>query len=291
VPPTDVTLNLIDPSLDRCRKYGVQPQDEWLIQRYLCLLPFVDDPARGIAWIRELIPQLRLYGHHLRSVVNALGHCRCDDALSLLEEIASDKNRLSQLEDVWVNAVAALDTPQSRNLLLSFVDPEAAGPAQPIEFQRPEILAASIFENGQNHEEISQRLLRLCSLDLPSARRALLAVVIGRRGDLAGVLAGLNLIDDRATPAIPYEIWRQIEAAFVEHRPHGQSTNSFTLEPRSANAVRSKLLEMAQNDERRKKSALALLAQIEEWRLEYGRPAGEPRHPAIDSGQPWPPLI
>jgi hypothetical protein len=289
--PTDFTLNLIGPSLDRCRKYGIQQQDEWLIQRYLCLLPFVDDPARGIARIRELIPQLRLYGHHLRPVVNALGHCRCDDALSLLEEIASDKNRLSQLEDVWVNAVAALDTPQSRNLLLSFVDSEAAGPAQPIEFQGPEILAARIFEMGQNHEGIGQRLLGLCSLDLPSARRALLAVAIGRRRDLAGVLAGLNLIDDRATPPIPHEIWRQIEAAFVEHRPHGQSANSFTLEPRSANAVRSKLLEMAQNDERRKESALALIAQIEEWRLEYGRPAGEPRHPAIDSGQPWPPLI
>jgi hypothetical protein len=45
---------------------------------------------------------------------------------------------------------------------------------------------------------------------------------------------------------------------------------------------------MAMKDERRKNSALSLLAQIEEWRLEYGRPAGEPRHPAIESGEPWP---
>jgi len=159
-------------------------------------------PPRGIARIRELIPQLRLYGHHLRPVVNALGQCRSDDALGLLEEIASEKNCLSQLEDVWVSAVAALDTPQSRNLLLSFVDSETAGPAQPIEFQRPEVLAPRIFEMGRNHEEIGQRLFGLCSLELPSARRALLAVVIGRRRDLAGVLAGLNLIDDRATPPI-----------------------------------------------------------------------------------------
>jgi hypothetical protein len=46
---------------------------------------------------------------------------------------------------------------------------------------------------------------------------------------------------------------------------------------------------MAAKDERRKKSALNLLAQIEAWRLEYGRPAGEPRHPAFGSGEPWPP--
>jgi hypothetical protein len=288
--PTDFALNLIEPSFDRCRKYGVQQQDEWLIERYLCLLPFVDDPARGIARIHELIPQLRLWGHHLRPVVNALGQCRCEDALSLLEEIGSDKNRLSQLEDVWVNAVAALDTTRARELLMSFVDPAAAGPTKPIEFQRPETLSSQIAAMARNHEDIRQRLVKLCALDLPPERRDLLAGIIGYRRDLAGVLAGLNLIDDHATPAVPHEIWRQVEAAFVEHRPHGQSANSFTLEPRSSNAVRSKLLEMAQNDPRRQKSALALLAQIEEWRLEYGRPIGEPRHPAIDSGQPWPPI-
>jgi hypothetical protein len=24
--------------------------------------------------------------------------------------------------------------------------------------------------------------------------------------------------------------------------------------------------------------------------MEYGRPLGEPRHPMIESGEPWPPL-
>ncbi len=27
----------------------------------------------------------------------------------------------------------------------------------------------------------------------------------------------------------------------------------------------------------------------EEWRLEYGRPSGEPRHPSLESGETWPP--
>ena len=45
---------------------------------------------------------------------------------------------------------------------------------------------------------------------------------------------------------------------------------------------------MALNDNRRKRSALVLLSQIEVWRLEHGRPSDEPRHPAFDSGEPWP---
>lgn len=54
--------------------------------------------------------------------------------------------------------------------------------------------------------------------------------------------------------------WKQLEDAFVERRPHGESQNTFTLEPRSSNAIRAKLLEMAAKDERRKNSAIKLLA-------------------------------
>ena len=46
---------------------------------------------------------------------------------------------------------------------------------------------------------------------------------------------------------------------------------------------------MAIEDEKRRKSAFMLLGQIEEWRLEHGRPTGEPHHPDLSSGQSWPP--
>ena len=80
----------------------------------------------------------------------------------------------------------------------------------------------------------------------------------------------------------------KLENAFVERRPHGTTGNSFTLEPRNSNAIRAKLFEMTSKDVRRKRTAVHLLAQIEEWRLQYGRPTGEPRHPALDSGIAWP---
>ncbi|MGP8245367.1 MAG: hypothetical protein ACLQVN_12720 [Bryobacteraceae bacterium] len=47
---------------------------------------------------------------------------------------------------------------------------------------------------------------------------------------------------------------------------------------------------MEAKDERRRKAALELLSQIESWRLEHGRPVGEPRHPAFNSGEAWPPI-
>jgi hypothetical protein len=288
--PTDVTLNLLNPCLDRCRKYGVQQQDEGPVKRFLCLLPFVDDPSRGFEKLRTLISELRIFDHNLRDVAEAAGHSRCEQALPFLIELASGKSRAEQLGDAWINAVAAVDTPESRSLLLSFIDPGLRGMPDEIVFSREHVLIARIVELAQGDPLIKQRLLALCETDLSPARRSLLAKVVGYLGGLPAITAGLRLIDDRDSVPVPFEIWKLIEDAFVERRPHNGSANVFTLEPRSSNAIRTQLLAMADNDDRRKKSALNLLAQIEEWRQEYGRPAGEPRHPALESGRPWPPI-
>ena len=56
-------------------------------------------------------------------------------------------------------------------------------------------------------------------------------------------------------------------------------------------ALRTRLFSMVTDDPKRRKCAFSLLGQIEEWRLEHGRPAGEPRHPDVASGEPWPPNV
>jgi hypothetical protein len=124
---------------------------------------------------------------------------------------------------------------------------------------------------------------------LPPQMRLLLADCVTRLGTRDGILAGLDLIHDDATPSIPPALIRNLEAVFVERRPYGSSETTYTLEPQSANDIRSHLFEMAVNDESRKHSAWTILAQIESWRIEYGRPTNEPRHPNIESGIPWPP--
>ena len=47
---------------------------------------------------------------------------------------------------------------------------------------------------------------------------------------------------------------------------------------------------MSLTDEIRGKSAFGLLGQIEVWRLDYGKPETEPRHPAFEREVLWPPL-
>jgi len=288
--PSGPTLALLDTFLERAKTHGLQEQERWLLKRFLCICPFVDSPPAGIRKIRDILAGQQWFPpYELRDVATAVGHSRCDEAFDLLLELAADRVRAEQMDDAWTNAVAALDTPAARNLLLSFVDP--AIPGLPVEsrFNHQDVLAARIVDCAKRDLAIERRLRELCALELPPSKRSLLSKVMNWLGTPEAVLAGLNLIDDRAGPPIEYDTWQQLETAFVERKPYGQSANTFTLAARASNEIRATLFEMAVRDDRRKKSAFSMLGQIEEWRLEHGRPLGEPRHPAFGTTDPWPP--
>jgi hypothetical protein len=134
-----------------------------------------------------------------------------------------------------------------------------------------------------------ERILCLSNLELSVTKRSLLSRVIEQLGTPYTVLATLNLIRDDAAEPVPYRFRKAIETIFLEQRPYG-NTRSYTLLSRSANEIRERLFQMLRHDKVRGKSAAAILAQIEMWRLEHGRPNSEPRHPLIDSDESWPPL-
>jgi len=293
--PTEATLNVLNPTIEHVRAQGLynDNQNVWLLKRCLCLLPFVDVPSIGIDRIRQVISETRFPPHELREIVAALGGSRCDEALVFLRQLAgADGSGLKEMGEEWIEAIAALGDPESKRILLSFVDPEAEGFPVVVSFDRNdgEFLASRIVELAQAETGIKQRILRLCDMQLSPPKRLLLSKVVARLGTLDAILARLNLIDDSATTSVPYDLWEAIETVFLERRPYGKTGNIYTLVPRSSNEIRAKLFEMALKDDRRKQSAFALLGQIEVWRLEHGRPNAEPRHPAFDSGELWPPI-
>jgi hypothetical protein len=275
--PTEQTLALFDGIVEQVRpNYYNSSNDRGLLVKGLCLLPFVDQPDAGIKRVRQTVADLKIRGYELRDVVTALGHSRNGEALTAIQEIAADENTARSIGDAWIEALAALDTAEANEILLSLVDPELKVAFNPA-FDRPETVAARLAELAARHAKIRERLLQLCSLNVPEPKRSLLAKVVAWLGTPEAVVASLGLLDDGAERSIPYDTWKQFEDAFVERKPYGKDTNSYTLAPRSSNEVRERLLEMSQHDKRRAKAAAALLKQIEVWRLEHGRPLGEPR--------------
>jgi hypothetical protein len=188
--------------------------------------------------------------------------------------------------------VAAFGGPKATQVLLSFIDPEANGldiSEKDAQHGEGEFVASRIVNVAMAEAGVMRLIFQWCDMSLPTAKRLLLAKVIERLGTADAVLSGLNLIDDNGSPLIPYDLLSALKALFLEQRHYGNTGSSYTFAPRSANEIRVKLFEMALTDGRRRQSASALLAQIEVWRLEYGRPSTEFRHPAFNSGKLWPP--
>ena len=286
--PATTVFALVDSTLERTGKW-MQDSDRHLLRRILLLCPFVDDPPAGIAKMRDVLGKRRLWGSELRELVTALGESRSAAAVDLLHEFASDAQTFEQCEENFISAFAALNMPTARELLLGFVDPDIHGIELRRRLRREDVLVTRLTELAQSRPEASARLRELCERDLPELNRDVLSKVMDWLGTPEALAANLNLIDDTKPSPIPRGIWDQLESTFVERRPYGHIPDVFTQHARASNELRVRLFRMAFEDRKRRKSAFQLLGQIEKWRLEYGRPTGEPRHPDLASGQSWPP--
>lgn len=285
--PATTAFALTDSILERTEKW-MQNSDKCLLSRILALCPFVDDPATGIAKVRDVLPKLRLRGYELCDLVTALGESRSNDAVDLLFELSSRAQTFEQCEESFINALAVLYTPRARELLLGFVDPDIRGIALTRCSHREDVLIARLTELAQRSPVAGAHLQQLCERDLPEFNRKVLSRVMDWLGTPETLSANLYLIDDAKPTPVPQGIWNQLENAFVERRPYGHDPNVFTMQAHASNDLRMRLFRMALQDPKRRKSAFMLLGEIEKWRLIHGRPAGEPRHPDLASGQLWP---
>lgn len=256
-------------------------------------MPFIDPPSTGVARLREIVAAIRIPKHEFREVVTALGASRSNDALDFLKELAAQGgDGLQGLTREWIDAVAALGTPESRQVLLSFINPDLGqiDIEKHFDYHDHECLALHLLNIANSESAVKDRLYLLCARQLSPAMRSLVADVITRLGTSSALSAGIELIHDGTKPPIPYQLSQGLERLFLERRPYGKSENTYTLEPRSANEIRRRLFDMVLTDDSRMRSAWTLLGQIELWRVENGRPTSEPRHPDFDSGVPWPPI-
>jgi hypothetical protein len=283
-------MNVLGPMIEEQLKDMSNDQNRWLLDRCLSVLAFVDPPAEGIAKIREILSGIRFRRYESGGVVAALGASRCPEAAEFLLELAGDDGSgVEAIGEPWIKAVAQLRGERSNQVLVSFVDPNAKLFTKDFlpDHRHGGLLAGLLAHRAEEDGEFKAQLFNLADGDLPPAKRMLLAQTFARFQKEVDLVAGLRVLRDDGS-GVPYEILRSIENVFLERRPYGAEGNVFTLAPRGSNALRRRLFEMALADPARRHSAFALLGQIEAWRLEYGRPMDEPRHPAIESGASWP---
>lgn len=157
--PTEATLKLFDSVLVQVGPHLYNDQQTGLLVHALSLLPFIDNPSVGIQKVREVIADLKIRSYELRGVATALGHSRCNEALGVLSELASDKIIGGLIGDEWIDALAALDSPEARQILLSLVDPEIPAPQFDVAYDREHAVATRLVELARRDGAVEQRLL------------------------------------------------------------------------------------------------------------------------------------
>jgi hypothetical protein len=109
-----------------------------------------------------------------QEIVTAVGESRSDAEVDFLGELASDPQTFEQCEDNFINALATLDTPRARDLLLGFVDPDIRGIATKGRLRREDVVVARITKLAGRDAKIAARLRELCGRDLPELNRHIL---------------------------------------------------------------------------------------------------------------------
>jgi hypothetical protein len=289
--PSGKTWEIVEPIIKHVRAHRWNPQELSLMSHVVCIVLFTDDPSASIQRVRLLIEEKLLSTEGLPGLTKALGYSRCPVAVALLRELANDNGRIQHLGDDWVDAVARVDSKEARDLLMSFVDPTLAPLSRELIRHHDGRLVRRLAELAQRDATVQRRMFDLAKENIPASQATVLGKVLASLGTLDALLASLELLRDDDTGGGSYELHRAIERAFVEHRPYGGSSNVLTMVPRSSNAIRGRLMEMVQSDPLRRKSAFALLNEIEKWRMWHGRPDGEPRSPKMEASFLWPPEL
>jgi hypothetical protein len=284
----DSMLAVLDPAIEHTLSQGLyNDQNLSLLVDCLELLPFSNAPERAIARIEEVMARFEHRPYHFRDLVTALGYTRSEAVVPFLINLARGKGGLQNMDDAWIKALGHLNVPAARRVLLSFIDPEISwlGVNITFDYRNTERFAAYVGEWARVDLSLKQRLIALSATTLSPTQRQLLPVIYSEIGSEDAMLAAVHIL--HGTMSLYGD--RGLETLFLERRPYG-SSGSFVFVPRNAEQVRSELFRMVLNDPTRCKIAFSILGQVEVWRIEHGRPNNEPRHPMIESGEPWPPI-
>lgn len=259
-------------------------ENQGTIDRWLSLLPFTDRPQATLEVLALLAPPIRL-PWRLRPLLSALGFAPSDAAEQTLLSLAQQDGRFLEDHD-WFAALEKRGTLSSLRILLELIcqDDAKGRHGTPDTWTLGRRLAAGM----QSHPEFRADVYaKLASAISPHAR-AIVEYAVAEVPDEAGVilLVGSHASSGRAFNGM---LGKAIEHLVVEQRPSSDWVGAYEQISTPAPSLRKHLFEMACTSTDNEASlASACLVHIDELRDRHGVASGEPRHPDIESGAPWP---
>jgi hypothetical protein len=254
--------------------------DGFYLKAWLRLLPFVNKPGEGLPVFLNL-PSAQRKPYFLRDLLRSYAHAPAGAAEDVLFGLAEADARFYDEHD-WRDSVMALDTTSSARRLADLIAKGVVGGKSSDDWH----LARQFGGLLSRHADLRRHVYSLLKDGAPALGLAILAGAVAENPDEEGLL----LLVKWEQQGRPLSRWRVIEQAVTEHVPVDGHQNAYNIVPVPASDLRRKLFAMT-TDGGPKDTAARWLNHIDHVRDEYGLPEGEPRHPDLASGKPWPIMI
>lgn len=251
--------------------------DGYELKCWLRLLPFVSHPTETVAVVRGMPPAQR-EPRFLEEMVGVLANAPSDEAEEVLFKLAEEDPRF-YLNERWRAAVLRLGTPSSARRI---IDLTAAGAFERV--GNDWHLARELGSQIEAHPDLRSHLYGLLNAGPTTPGLALLTRAVAEAPDNDGLLL---LVKFEQELNRPFASWQTIERLVTEHEPVSDWAGAYNVVPVPADSLRQKLLALT-TDGGLTDAAARRMRQIDEIRDEHGMPEGEPRHPDLPSGKPWP---
>ena len=253
-----------------------------------CLLQlvFADSPTKLFHWFRSLYSKKQPW--EFRDIVTALGFSESEDASDFLVEMTETYGKIDRnLYHEWARAITRNPGRRARDFLGRLVELGVDDKPYLTGFTPWETdplvsgMASLARQNLAFQESLLHRAEKGRSNNSP-----LLLAILQVFSDEKAALASLALLDRRNVG----QVSNVLEAWFCA-KEHATDSGTYQIVSRGSPEVRRRLYGMATEGGEKGELALELLARIELWLLEYGKPLDEPYHPAIDAGSSWPEVL
>jgi hypothetical protein len=248
--------------------------EDWLI-----LMALSDRPLATIEGL-ELLPAQRQSPWALPRLLSTLGYAPSDDAEVVLQKLAESEPRFRNTYE-WFAAFEKRRSLTGARTLLNLIAGESSDAHR--NFTGARHFAAEL----EAHPEFRAELYARYRSTQPGRAKSLLENIIVQACDEAGLFA---LIDDFAATgrAFNHSLSEAVRNLATVHEPSPDWPGAHEIVSVPLVSLRKTLFAMTELDEPRALLAEQCLTAIDQLHDEYGSPEGERRHPAIESGRPWP---
>ncbi len=276
--PFSVVQAGINDVLEDAKKQTRILNEGWHLKAWVRLLPFTDHPVELADTIAALPPRQR-EPYFLEEMIRA---CEAVQALEIEEALfkLAENDAAFYGNNAWRDAVRRRGTLASARRYLDLV---MEGKIDGRDGWHTSQEIAGLLNTHRELRDYAYGLLK----DGISPKALLLANAVAESDDPDGLLLLVELENKLQRSLIS---WRTIQGAVTEHVPSEHWRGAFDVLPVAATEHRRKLLAMT-TDGGPHDAAARVLREIDRVRDESGAPEGEPRHPDLTSGKPWPILV